>query len=84
MHFGDQVGGENLLLSKKQLRSYQSGGKGDCSVVRGHGSRHNDEDNSSESDTSVRSGRKAGKKKGKCYNCDVREHCLFKCRNLKK
>jgi hypothetical protein len=27
MHFGDPVGGENLLLSKKQLRSYQSGGR---------------------------------------------------------
>jgi hypothetical protein len=59
------------------------GGKGDCSVVYGHGSRRNDEDNNIESDTSVRSGRKAGKK-GKCYNCGICEHCSFKCHNLKK
>lgn len=80
MRFGDPVGGPHLLLSKKQWRSYQSG-KGDRGAVRGHGSRRNDD--SSDSDTSVRSGRKAGKK-GKCYNCGVRGHYSSECRKPKK
>ncbi|KAM0888208.1 hypothetical protein ACQ4PT_028539 [Festuca glaucescens] len=83
MRFGDPIGGKHLLLSKKQWRSYQSG-KGDCGDVRGHGNRRNDEDNSSDSDTSVRSGCKAGKKKGKFYNCGVRGHYSSECRNPKK
>jgi hypothetical protein len=66
MRFGDPIGGQHLLLSKKQWRSYQLG-KGDRGVVCRHGSKCNDEDNNSNSDTSVRSGRNAGKKKGKCY-----------------
>jgi hypothetical protein len=83
MHFGDPVGGQHLLLSKKQWRSYQSK-KGDRSVARRNGSRYNDENNSSDSNTSVCNGRKARKKKGKCYNHGVCGHCSSKCRNLKK
>ena len=65
MRFGDPVGGQHLLLSKKHGGSYRKGGRG---AVRGHAGGRNDEDDSSDSDTSVRSGRKVGKKKGKCYN----------------
>ena len=81
MRFGDPVGGQRLLLSKKQGRSYRRGDRG---AVRAHAGGRNDEDNSSDSDTSVRSGRKAGKKKGKCYNCGVRGHYSSECRNPKK
>ena len=73
MRFGDPVGGQHLLLSKKQGRSYR---KGDRGAVRGHAGGCNDEDNSNDSNTSVHSGRKAGKKKGTCYNCGVRGHYL--------
>ncbi|KAM0884230.1 hypothetical protein ACQ4PT_031094 [Festuca glaucescens] len=65
------------------MATVQPSGKGDRGAVRGHGSMRNDEDNSSDSDTSVRRGRKAGKK-GKCYNCGVRGHYSSECRNPKK
>ena len=61
MYFGDPVGGQHLLLSKKQWRSYR---KGDRGAVCGHVDDCIDEDESSDSDTSVCSGSKLGRSRG--------------------